>query len=196
VSRKFLVPVVLPADPTAALEAATKQYVDGKVVGGGTSEVEIAAADPIGTNPTAELWYDTDEAAAPLTASNVSFTPTAPMTATDVQSAIAALAPTPWIAPTFQNGWVNYGLGWCPAGYRKIGDIVYLRGLIKSGALNTAIFTLPAGYIPGGGNLLMPTLGSDSWAQTQVLSSGAVVPQFGTVSGWWSLSGISFSVTG
>jgi len=29
-SRKFLTPVVLPADPTAALEAATKQYVDAK----------------------------------------------------------------------------------------------------------------------------------------------------------------------
>lgn len=29
-SQKFLVPLVLPADPTAALEAATKQYVDTK----------------------------------------------------------------------------------------------------------------------------------------------------------------------
>jgi hypothetical protein len=28
-TRKSLVPIVLPADPTAALEAATKQYVDG-----------------------------------------------------------------------------------------------------------------------------------------------------------------------
>jgi len=30
VTRKFLVPISLPADPTAALEAATKQYVDNK----------------------------------------------------------------------------------------------------------------------------------------------------------------------
>lgn len=32
-SRSYLVPLVLPADPTAALEAATKQYVDAKIVG-------------------------------------------------------------------------------------------------------------------------------------------------------------------
>jgi hypothetical protein len=32
VSRKFLVPLVLPADPTAALEAATKQYADARVL--------------------------------------------------------------------------------------------------------------------------------------------------------------------
>jgi hypothetical protein len=33
-SRKFLTPIELPANPTAALEAATKQYVDGLVAGG------------------------------------------------------------------------------------------------------------------------------------------------------------------
>ena len=32
-SRKSLVPLILPADPAAAMEAATKQYVDGKVGG-------------------------------------------------------------------------------------------------------------------------------------------------------------------
>lgn len=30
-SRKSLVPIVLPADPVASLEAATKQYVDGRL---------------------------------------------------------------------------------------------------------------------------------------------------------------------
>jgi hypothetical protein len=53
-SRKFLTPIVLPADPAAALEAATKQYVDGLVV--------VSASDPIATNPNAELWVDSDEA--------------------------------------------------------------------------------------------------------------------------------------
>lgn len=50
-SRKFLTPIVLPADPTAALEAASKQYVDGIVV--------ISATDPIATYPQAEIWIDT-----------------------------------------------------------------------------------------------------------------------------------------
>lgn len=53
-SRKFLTPIVLPADPSAALEAATKQYVDGLVV--------VSASDPIATNPNAELWVDSDQA--------------------------------------------------------------------------------------------------------------------------------------
>lgn len=53
-SRKFLTPVQLPADPTAALEAATKQYVDGKVVG--LDEVYIGPTDP---GAAYELWVVT-----------------------------------------------------------------------------------------------------------------------------------------
>jgi hypothetical protein len=56
-SRKFLVPLVLPADPTAAMEAATKQYVDAQVVAPAVQEVVVAASDPIATYPNAELWY-------------------------------------------------------------------------------------------------------------------------------------------
>jgi microcystin-dependent protein len=36
VSRAYLTPVLLPADPTNPLEAATKQYVDAKAGAGGT----------------------------------------------------------------------------------------------------------------------------------------------------------------
>lgn len=50
-SRKFLTPLVLPADPTNPLEATTKQYVDKM------NEVIISASDPIATYPNAELWY-------------------------------------------------------------------------------------------------------------------------------------------
>ena len=53
-SRKFLTPIVLPADPTAALEAATKQYVDARA---GADEVFIGPSDP---GVSYELWYDTD----------------------------------------------------------------------------------------------------------------------------------------
>lgn len=54
-SRKFLTQIALPADPVAALEAATKQYVDARAI----NEVVISATDPIATNPAAELWIDT-----------------------------------------------------------------------------------------------------------------------------------------
>jgi len=37
-----------------------------------------------------------------------------------------------WIAPTLENAWADYGGDWTLSGYRKIGDIVYLRGLVDS----------------------------------------------------------------
>ena len=56
-SRKSLVPIQLPGNPTAALEAAPKQYVDTQVAT--VNEVIISATDPIATFPNAELWVDT-----------------------------------------------------------------------------------------------------------------------------------------
>lgn len=56
-SRKALVPIQLPGNPTVALEAAPKQYVDAQVLT--VNEVIISATDPIGSNPQAELWVDT-----------------------------------------------------------------------------------------------------------------------------------------
>ena len=50
-SRKFLVPIVLPGNPSAALEAVPKQYADGLIV--------VSATDPIATYPQAEIWIDT-----------------------------------------------------------------------------------------------------------------------------------------
>lgn len=51
----------------------------------------------------------------------------------------------PWIPVTYQNGWhlVNYSLA-----YRKIGDIVYLRGDMGGGTNPGTVFTLPVGYRP------------------------------------------------
>lgn len=51
--------------------------------------------------------------------------------------------------PSYQNGWMDYGAGHPGASFCKIGEIVYLRGLVMrptSGA--STIFTLPVGYRP------------------------------------------------
>lgn len=54
-----------------------------------------------------------------------------------------------WIAPTFQNGWVNYGGGNATAAYYKDKQgTVWIKGIVKDGSLNAAIFTLPSGYRP------------------------------------------------
>lgn len=56
----------------------------------------------------------------------------------------AKLGDSGWINVTFQNGWTN---GASPVSYRKIGDIVFLRGQPTKGTLDgTVIATLPVGY--------------------------------------------------
>lgn len=50
-----------------------------------------------------------------------------------------------------QNNWVGAGSPWGEPSYRKTsaGTVIF-RGSIKSGALNGPVFTMPAGYRPGG----------------------------------------------
>lgn len=54
-----------------------------------------------------------------------------------------------WKSVTFANSWTNHSNGYNQAGYFKDSmGIVHLRGLIKSGAIGEAAFTLPEGYRP------------------------------------------------
>lgn len=52
-----------------------------------------------------------------------------------------------WIAPTLLNSWVNVGGTAQVAQYRKVGNRVYLRGVVQNGT-SSPIFILPAGYRP------------------------------------------------
>jgi hypothetical protein len=62
---------------------------------------------------------------------------------------IAALKAVPaWTGVTFSNGWSNFGTGYQLAQYRKVGDMVYVRGTITGGAAGTIAFTLPTGFRP------------------------------------------------
>lgn len=65
-----------------------------------------------------------------------------------VDAVVDTITPTAWTAVTFQGAWVNFGAPYQVAQYRKIGDVVQMRGVIKSGALNTAAMTLPVGFRP------------------------------------------------
>jgi hypothetical protein len=60
-SKRTLVPILLPADPTAALEAATKQYVDARIQANTVSQpgTPTDGSGPTGTQPV--LWVDTDD---------------------------------------------------------------------------------------------------------------------------------------
>lgn len=91
-SAIFTVPIQLPADPTSALQAATKQYVDDKTDDAITTNSGgvVNMGQSIGAGPyTIEM---TEEEEGDLTAAQVGYNNVATgMTATDVQSAITEL---------------------------------------------------------------------------------------------------------
>lgn len=69
----------------------------------------------------------------------------------------AASNVTPWRRvgasgqPAFTNSWVNFdpsATTFERAAFRKIGDIVYIRGLVASGSLANAVFVLPTDCRP------------------------------------------------
>ena len=93
-----------------------------------------ASFGSVNTNQTKLIVYGLDNPTPSTPALNVQF----------------ASQNTPWIAPTFQNGWTNVGGVNATAAYRKnqyTGN-VELKGFLSAGALNVAAFTLPVGYRP------------------------------------------------
>lgn len=98
-----------------------------------------------------------------------------------------------WHAVTFQNGWTNYGQGWPSAAYTLTDDgWVRLRGMVRSGALDKAVFTLPVGYRPPVRHLLAATTSPDAHARVDVLANGEVIPLTANAA-WLSLDGIAFA---
>ena len=102
---------------------------------------------------------------------------------------------TPWTEVTvFENGWVNYhNTYWNTAAYRKVGDIVYLKGLVKDGTVDSTIFTMPEGYRPPKSHLFNGTSSNGTYTRIDVDTDGHVEMRSGA-NGWCSLDGLSFSV--
>lgn len=97
---------------------------------------------------------------------------------------------------TFQNSWANYagGTEYGACGYYKDAmGIVHLRGLMSSGTLNAAAFTLPVGCRPTH-RLIFTQLtgGNNTVGRIDILPDGTVVPQAGVNNAWVTLEGISF----
>lgn len=114
--------------------------------------------------------------------------------------------------PSFQNSWANES-GYTCGFYRNSDGIVNLRGLCGGGAEGTDIFTLPSGYRPEGGLIILPVAilvdtGTQGVGQIRIGTSGVV--QFNDVigsddgttytysapNGWVSLYNIGFRATG
>ena len=91
---------------------------------------------------------------------------------------------TGWITLALKSGWKN-SVG--EAGYRIIGTVVYLRGVVEGGTTNTEVALLPEAAWPTEIMAWGATGGSESMA---VFTTGKVVIAF---SGAITNFGISFS---
>lgn len=93
--------------------------------------------------------------------------------------------------PAFTNGWVNFGAPWGVAAFYKDPDgWVHLKGLIRSGTINTSAFTLPAGYRPPY-RWLMSVDSNTSQGTVVVQTDGTVIPSTGNIA-YFQLFDISF----
>jgi hypothetical protein len=110
--------------------------------------------------------------------------------------AMGTIADTGWVNPILLNSWANYNAPtWEPAGYRKIGDVVYLRGMLKPGTATTGttILTLPAGYRPGGNQHISVPTSVDPASRINLMANGDVLVNVAMPGATWcSIANISF----
>jgi hypothetical protein len=105
------------------------------------------------------------------------------------------LGDTAWIAPTFQNAWTNFGAPYLNAGYRKVADHVFLRGVVKSGTVGsgTPVFTLPSGYRPAVQFIVACATNNNVIGRWNVGTDGTVALNTGS-NVWAMLDGLCFEV--
>lgn len=126
--------------------------------------------------------------------------PDGSLDANGVQSDLTQLAqdanpdPGGWQDVTsFLNGWVNYDAT-RPARFYLDRGRVYLEGVIKSGSLGNAAFTLPLGFRHDRSPRLTFAVNSnDAYGCVYVEESGDVIPAVGSVLAL-DLSGVSFRI--
>ena len=99
---------------------------------------------------------------------------------------------TAWAALTLSASWVNFGGAYATAQYRRVGGIVYLSGLIKSGTTTpgTVIATLPAGFRPAYQDQY-GSYGNSALAAWQVNTDGTIRVEVASATSS-SLAGIRF----
>lgn len=92
----------------------------------------------------------------------------------------------------FMNSWVNFGTSDAPAAFwRDPLGWVYLRGLIKNGAVGSAAFTLPPGFRPPLRETFV-TISNGAVGRVDVQADGLVIPQAPSNNTYVSLAGIRF----
>ena len=115
----------------------------------------------------------------------------AQLSAIDTQLADKAnKAQEDWITPTLAAPWVELSTVQKPGYYKDSIGIVRLKGLVKSGTVNTTIFWLPVGYIPSK-DVYFVIIANDKIGEIVVNTVGAVSFRIGETA-WVSLDQITF----
>ena len=92
--------------------------------------------------------------------------------ASDFANIVGKLEETSWITPTLLNSWVPAS-GYQPPQYKRVGNRVYVRGVVQSGAAGL-IFGLPVGFRPASSSLFPSIFGSGTAALVSVQPGGGV----------------------
>lgn len=112
-------------------------------------------------------------------------------------ASVTALQPTPWTPFAYAAGYSAYG-GFEVPGYRRIGDVVYLRGLVNAAAGLTGVMaTLPAGFRPPTSTVLTSCYSSQSPTviRIDILTNGTINISAPTAGNWYAMSAVPpFSV--
>ena len=115
-------------------------------------------------------------------------------------SAIVTPAPDDWHVvgdagePAFQNSWVNFDAGGTrEVSFTKRNGFVSLRGVMKSGTVNTTAFTLPAAYCHDeGGDIAFPVIAGGAFGFLVIGENGNVKLQTGS-NAYVFLYGVTFA---
>lgn len=105
-----------------------------------------------------------------------------------------------WINATLSGVWTAYSTSYHTPGYKKLGDIVMLRGLLATSSTSgngTVIFTLPLGYRPAKSVILAARTnnGTDPGMSHVAIASDGTLNFTGDATGWCSLEGLWFSTS-
>lgn len=121
----------------------------------------------------------------------------------DINGDLGSSFSSTWVAPTLTTPWANLAGGYTSFSYKRIGDFVFLRGVItRSASTSLTPFTLPANFRPLARQMFVVTgapsgQSTDSFYRVDVLTTGEIrFVSIGTtaVYSYLSFGNIVFSV--
>lgn len=96
-----------------------------------------------------------------------------------------------WTALSYGSGWGNLGSGFQTGAYKKVGDLVILRGIVtRTSGSSTTIATLPSGFRPTATSICTVSA-NGAYGAVNIDSSGVISLSIGIP--WISLDNIVFS---